>query len=343
MKKAKKKIKKKRKVAFAKASAGRIKVLPVKKRKTKKAEPETSDVIFDSSNPSTKNIFIDQADPEPFFALPKPLELDEFKKEMSQVMAEFAFMPAPVKEIAPIENNPENPPKKHFISTIIITTISAAVIIILAFLFYYYSVKTISLPTENSVSFAKKESAKKPPVSQIIPTNVINFMPPAVLPTNQESGSCWTNSIAEPFRADAWRCIVGNGISDPCFTTAQKGFVFCQENPLKPDSVLIKLTKPLPAASLPPVLQDNWAWFLTLKDGIFCAPFTGTRPFFGTGPSAQIAYYGCNSNDKNQRIYLLGDLTKGNVWTATEAISTKNGGSWTISSTQQVDIDTVWK
>ena len=30
-------------------------------------------------------------------------------------------------------------------------------------------------------------------------------------------GSCWTSSIAAPFRADAWRCAVGNGIQDPCF------------------------------------------------------------------------------------------------------------------------------
>ena len=110
---------------------------------------------------------------------------------------------------------------------------------------------------------------------------------------------------------------------------------------------LMKLTQVLPKVSVPATTQDNWAWYVKLKDGTECSPFTGTRPFFGTGPDAPVAYYGCKSNDKTQEIMLLGDLTEGTVWEAQEATLTKVGGvpsgSWTIQSTKQVDIDTVWQ
>jgi len=240
----------------------------------------------------------------------------------------------------------EEAPRKRSASTVAVTIISVIIILVLAFLFYYFTVK-LSLTNDEESPSGNTNQVSKPAV---VPTNVITFLPPETLPSTQQSGNCFANSIAQPFRQDAWRCTVGNAISDPCFETAPstgsgqaKGFVFCQMNPLTSDSFLIKLTKALPSPEAPVNKQTNWAWFLTLKGGIICSPFTGTRPFFGAGPDAQVAYYGCKSDNKDQQIVLLGDLIEGNVWKANEAILIKTGTAWTISSTQQVDIETVWK
>lgn len=237
----------------------------------------------------------------------------------------------------------QQPPikKKRSASTIIVSFLAVIIIIALAGLFYYYSIKPAPAVPEELRSVVNKKPAQKIP--QIIPTDVITFSPPATLPMVQKSGKCWVSSIAAPFRKDAWRCMVVNSIYDPCFETPQKGLIYCQMNPLEPDSVLIKITQTLPKPDVPPTIQENWAWFLTLKDGTFCSPFTGTRPFFGTGPDAKVAYYGCKSDNKDQQIVLLGDLKEDVVWTAEEAVLTKTGTNWTIKSTQQVDIDTVWQ
>ena len=233
----------------------------------------------------------------------------------------------------------EEAPRKRSGLTVIVTIIAVIIILVLAFLFYYFTVKLGFINDEESPSGVTNKVSK----TAVVPTNVMTFLPPETLPSTQQSGNCFANSVAQPFRADAWRCAVGNAISDPCFETSQKGFVFCQMNPLEADSFLIKLTKALPAPETPANKQTNWAWFLTLKGGTICSPFTGTRPFFGTGPDAKVAYYGCKSDNPAEQIVLLGDLTEGTVWKANKAVLTKIGTAWTISSTQQVDIDTVWK
>jgi hypothetical protein len=230
--------------------------------------------------------------------------------------------------------------KKHSLSTIVITVLAIMIILALGGLFYYYSLK--SIPASPGESNGTANVVKKP-VPQVVPTNVIKFSAPDVLPDAKKQGYCWVNSVADPFRKDAWRCMVENSIFDPCFETSQKGAVFCQADPTQPDSFLINLTKPLPKPVVPQTVQDNWGWFVKLKDGTYCSPFTGTRPFFGTGPDAQVAYYGCHSNNQDEQIVLLGDLAAGNVWTADEAILTKTNTNWTIKSSQKVDIDTVWQ
>lgn len=241
-----------------------------------------------------------------------------------------------------LQNMEENQ-KKYSTTTIVITVVSVVIILILAFLFYYFNVLNASITSEGPASTSPATNSATKETPKVVPTNVVSFSPPEILPEIQKSGSCFTNSVAQPYRQDAWRCTVGNSISDPCFQTSQKGIVFCQINPLEPDSFLIKLTKVLPAPEIPENKQTNWAWFLTLKDGTFCSPFTGTRPFFGTGSDAQVAYYGCKSENSAEQIVLLGDLIEGAVWKANKATLVKTGTAWTIKSTQQVDVDTVWQ
>lgn len=230
-------------------------------------------------------------------------------------------------------------------STIIITVSVIIIILVLASLFSYFAIKVGTIPP--TVQQAPRQKVVKPVAPAITPTNIVVFMPPETLPTVQKTGNCFASSIAQPYRKDAWRCTVKNAIYDPCFSVAQKGFVYCQVGIDASTGFLMKLTQALPKPEVPAAAQDNWAWFLTLKDGTQCSPFTGTRPFFGQGPNSEIAYYSCKSDNPDQQIMLLGDLAKNTVWTANEAILVKSGGvptgPWVINSTKVADIDTVWQ
>jgi hypothetical protein len=61
-------------------------------------------------------------------------------------------------------------------------------------------------------------------------------------------GSCWTGSEGTA-RSDAWRCMSGNYIYDPCFSSQTGGtgaFVVCAQSPFVRTLVKFVLTKPLP-------------------------------------------------------------------------------------------------
>ena len=148
---------------------------------------------------------------------------------------------------------------------------------------------------------------------QATPTQVIAYAPTVpASSTPVKRGSCFANSIAAPYRADAWRCTVGNAISDPCFAIAGGSNLLCGANPAiaNPSSTFVlQLTKPLPNMATPSSTPSNWAWDIQLANGTLCAPFTGTLPFTATG---DIARYSCNDGS-----LIFGDINNaGNIWMA---------------------------
>lgn len=221
---------------------------------------------------------------------------------------------------------------------IIVVIILAVIIIILAGLFYYFAIDTLfsdnTVPVSQTVNIPTVEEKNKL-------TTVFIFEVPEVLPEAKETGDCFASSTAYPYRKDAFRCMIGNSIYDPCFETLQKTIIFCQPNPLKEDVFSFKLTKPLPAPENPSTVVENWAWFVKLKDGTECSPFTGTRPFFGMGAEIKVAYYGCSSANPNEQYVLIEDLIKDEIWQANKAILTKDGRA--IKSIQKVEVETVWQ
>lgn len=178
-------------------------------------------------------------------------------------------------------------------------------------------------------------------------TQVIAYTPAISSSTPVQNGSCWTNSIAAPYREDAWRCAVGNGISDPCFQLPVPNLnsLVCGVNPHTPSSTFVlKLQKPLPVPESPSLaVPSNWAWLVELQDGTLCSPFTGTRPFAADGESAS---YGCAPGSFGNEILIFGDLnSSSSVWTAkigTLAESTSTAPP-NITHAQQVNIKTVWQ
>ena len=104
----------------------------------------------------------------------------------------------------------------------------------------------------------------------------------ALKSTSSFSGYCWTASIASS-RADAYRCMVGNIIHDPCFMLDAKS-VACPIDPAENTGIRIALTKPLPQAN--PGNARN-AWMMELAGQVKCNIGTGTvtpgYPFYCSG------------------------------------------------------------
>ncbi len=100
------------------------------------------------------------------------------------------------------------------------------------------------------------------------------------------SGHCWTTSIASN-RKDAFRCMVGNAIYDPCFIRDRQA-VLCPTDLPSGTATLIKLTAPLPA-TLPgsAAPAQGSVWQMKLAAGNLCGFITGTGvsgyPFGCTG------------------------------------------------------------
>jgi hypothetical protein len=112
-------------------------------------------------------------------------------------------------------------------------------------------------------------------------TKVVTFSSRSMKATTVVSGSCWTSSIASR-RADAFRCMVGNTIYDPCF--AAGGRAYCPQSVVTNTGVVIKLTKKLPAPN--PGGQPN-AFMMQLAGGMKCNIGTGTivpgYPYYCSG------------------------------------------------------------
>ena len=182
------------------------------------------------------------------------------------------------------------------------------------------------------------------------PTQVISYIPNASTSgTAVKKGSCLTNSIAAPYRADAWRCMVGNEIYDPCFeipTSTSTKNLLCGINPAQPattSTFMLQLIKSLSTpGALPNPTPSNWAWAVMLADGTYCTPFTGTRPFAASG---EAAYYGCASENPAEE-YIFGDLNNSQaIWTAAVGSLSKSTSTYppTIESLQTVPVKTAWQ
>lgn len=115
-------------------------------------------------------------------------------------------------------------------------------------------------------------------------TSLVAFSSSRMRIAQTSRGSCWTESIASN-RSDAYRCIVGNLIFDPCFTRAPQ-FVACPTDVLGNRGTLISLTKPLPRHA--PVHGPPAPWAFALRSGALCRLGTGTinpmYPYYCSAP-----------------------------------------------------------
>jgi hypothetical protein len=104
------------------------------------------------------------------------------------------------------------------------------------------------------------------------PTKVVNYNA-AGMKGKAVSGSCWTSSIAST-RSDAFRCMIGNSIMDPCFRVSSK-VVNCPQNIAANTGTVINLTKPLPQPNAKSAARP-WTFQIAGGSGITCNAGTGT-------------------------------------------------------------------
>lgn len=167
--------------------------------------------------------------------------------------------------------------------------------------------------------------------AKVSSTEVITFTPPTTT-SNTVSGNCFSTSIAST-RSDAWRCMAGNVIYDPCFSIPNNTKqVVCVRNPLEPSNdVTMNLTQPLPAAQNV-ASQDQHPWFLQLADGTFCNFFTGATG----GVNGERINYGCSDG-----WVIVGNPQTGTVWTAQEVFLAPM--STTVEKSAKVELAKVWE
>ena len=105
---------------------------------------------------------------------------------------------------------------------------------------------------------------------------------PAITVTKTVHGSCFAASIAAD-RNDAWRCMSGNLIHDPCFSsTKAKGIVLCPAAAWKRSGIKIKLTAPLPKPpNKPKPSTAGRPWAIKTTSGLRCAALAGMAPVSG--------------------------------------------------------------
>ncbi|HEV3310648.1 MAG TPA: hypothetical protein VG815_09035 [Chloroflexota bacterium] len=84
-------------------------------------------------------------------------------------------------------------------------------------------------------------------------------------------GYCWTTSDSTS-RSDAFRCLVGNSLFDPCFSSPSGKKVACPGGANLTHVILIKLTRKLPH---PQVGGKPRSWQLQLSGGATCRFDTG--------------------------------------------------------------------
>ena len=181
--------------------------------------------------------------------------------------------------------------------------------------------------------------------SKITETKVIHYVPPVPLPKDIEIrlGDCWRTSLMAP-RKDAWRCMVGDEIFDPCFSIEGGKYVVYQNDPPSgtPD-FLIKLTEPLPKPELSPG-KKNLAWMIELADGTIASLMGGATALV----DGKRINYTISIQDDGGNISIIGDLKPGKVWMAEKVTlggkkPGPNDDGWFVIKSEIVPLRTVWQ
>jgi hypothetical protein len=174
-----------------------------------------------------------------------------------------------------------------------------------------------------------------PSAMDAVPATKVVIFHPAGSSGQVVQGNCAMGESIALDRSDAWRCIVGNVIYDPCFSAAPHATsVICDATPMKPVGFTVKLSAPLPTHRPAKGLQ---AWLLKLGDGTICG--------FDTGATGGVGGQRLNYDCANHNFVLGNPEAQGKVWYAVEVkLSNKTNSSGFIpSNIFAISIATIWK
>jgi hypothetical protein len=196
-----------------------------------------------------------------------------------------------------------------------------------------------------ALAFAAAGSAASaaPPGTAVRATRVTTYVP--VVPGGRTiAGHCWTRSIAAQNRTDAYRCMAGNTIYDPCFASKRPRVVVCDANPASGErGFAMRLTAALPAE--PPFPGRTLApWLVQLAAAEVCIPLTGTHEAIGN----DVIFYECSeSRALRARAFATGlidgGITPGRVWHARKAVYRINRAGAVTGTVTVVPLAAVWR
>lgn len=143
-------------------------------------------------------------------------------------------------------------------------------------------------------------------VRLFVPFGPGRVLQPGVTVTERLEGRCFAPSTSSEARSDAWRCLAGNRILDPCFEGSIDGrpALACARSPWESTVVLLTPTEELPTAGrreASSVLEGR-PWALELVDGSRCTLLGGASG----GVAGMRVNYGCEGN----RVSLVGDVDR---------------------------------
>jgi Protein kinase domain len=138
-----------------------------------------------------------------------------------------------------------------------------------------------STPTLTSASVSRSTSTPSTATPTPTPTATEIFSPVnasgglAVSVTHEQRGSCLGGSIVIA-RSDAWRCLVGNDVYDPCFMVNQTQVLCPNDGPWANTGILVNIPGGLPsAAAIKNQGTSGQPWAIELADGSKCLPISG--------------------------------------------------------------------
>lgn len=179
--------------------------------------------------------------------------------------------------------------------------------------------------------------------NKITETKIINYMP--LIPAEEREGYCWTNSNVIR-RPDAWRCMIGNEIFDPCYTLQDKTTIVCGARPdiKEPSGFILKLTQPLPTPDVAEGLFSS-ASMIELADGTIC-DFVSSASGATDGVRSERINYSCRIQSRN--VVVFGDLQPGTFWIAEKGVlveqkTREDLPPFMVKDIQKVRIRTLWQ
>lgn len=141
-------------------------------------------------------------------------------------------------------------------------------------------------------SGGRHPAAPSPPVTSrpapaaVTASHVVRVGPQTPV-TRTVSGRCFTSSVSDPDRTDAYRCLGGNLLLDPCLPqvppVATGAVLVCPQTPFGP-SVRLRTTGPLPAGLPSPPAPMPWA--VRTASGLVCQSVGGGTVTTVAGGSA---------------------------------------------------------
>lgn len=169
--------------------------------------------------------------------------------------------------------------------------------------------------------------------SETTETEVVDYVAqPAEDGEAAEAAECFAESAASG-RTDAWRCSIGNAISDPCFALDDT-HLRCAPSPLADDpGVLVEVAEPLAEREA----GEIQPWLIEVADGTVCGFVTGATG----GLDGERLNYGCTNGE-----WILGfpaEGAEGEPWTAEFVSGAVGQEGFEADNRHEENLATVWR